>query len=281
MLVASDGYFETLGIGLKRGRTFTPRDGADSVQVAVISEAMAETFWPGADPVGRTFLFGGSDAYEVIGVVADVREAAIERAPGPQMYFPMKSNIGANVAIVARGVAGGSASEDATDAAMLAALVRAVRRVDPAQAIYNVRMMDDVIGASTRSRRANTMLIGVFGALGLLIAAIGVYAVLSNLVAQREREFGIRTALGAAPRDVLALVGREVVLVAILGLTVGTAAAWAAARVMTGLVYGVEVRDGLTFALAPAVLLVAAFVAAAGPLRRAMRVEGASVLRGE
>ncbi len=272
MLVASDGYFETMGITLRRGRTFTPRDGADSVAVAVISEAMAKAYWPDRDPIGRTFLFGGRQTYRVIGIVADVREAGVEREPGPQMYFPMKSNIGQNAAVVARGANGPS---------LLAAMSRAVRAVDPSQAIYNVRMMDEVIGASTRSRRANTLLIGAFGALGLLIAAVGVYAVLSNLVTQRAREFGIRTALGASPRDVLALVGREVVLVAAVGLAVGTGAAWAAARVMTSLVYGVEVRDAVTFVAAPAALLLATMVAAAGPIRCAMRVEAGTVMRAD
>jgi putative ABC transport system permease protein len=272
MLVASDGYFETMGIAVRRGRTFTPRDGMDSVAVAVISEGMARAFWPELDPIGRTFLFGGREAYRVIGVVADVREAGVEREPGPQMYFPMRSNIGANAAVVARGASG---------PALLSAMTRAVRSVDPSQAIYNLRTMDEVIGASTRSRRANTLLIGAFGALGLLIAAVGVYAVLSNLVTQRGREFGIRAALGATPRDVMALVGREVVFVAAVGLAAGTGAAWAAARVMAGLVYGVEVRDTLTFVVAPAALLVATLVASAAPVRRAMRVEAGGVLRAD
>jgi putative ABC transport system permease protein len=273
-LIASDGYFETLGIRLVEGRTFTPRDGTDSVQVAVISEAMAKTFWPGVSPIGRTFVFGGDGPpWEVVGVVADVRERGVETEPGPQMYMPMRSQIGANVAVLVRGTS--------SDAELLGALVRAVRRVDPAQATYNLRMMDEVVGASTRSRRANTILIGVFGALGLLIAAVGVYAVLSNLVAQRAREFGIRAALGAAPRDVMVLVGREVVIVALAGLAVGTGAAWAAARLMSGMVYGVEVHDPVTFIAAPAALAAAALMAAAGPVRRAMRVEPVEVMRGE
>jgi putative ABC transport system permease protein len=273
-LIASEGYFETLGIPLRHGRTFTARDGADAAQVAVISESMARTYWPEVSPLGRTFLFGGDGPpFEVIGVVADVRERGVETTAGPQMYMPMRSQIGTNVAVLARGTA--------SEAELLGALVRAVRRVDPAQAIYNVRMMEEVIGTSTRSRRANTLLIGVFGALGLLIAAVGVYAVLSNLVAQRGREFGIRAALGAGPRDVMVLVGREVAVMSLVGIAIGTGAAWAAARVMAGLVYGVDVRDGFTFLAAPAVLLVAALVAAAGPVRRAMRVEAASVMREE
>jgi putative ABC transport system permease protein len=235
---------------------------------------MARTYWPEVSPLGRTFLFGGDGPpFEVIGVVADVRERGVETTAGPQMYMPMRSQIGTNVAVLARGTA--------SEAELLGALVRAVRRVDPAQAIYNVRMMEEVIGTSTRSRRANTLLIGVFGALGLLIAAVGVYAVLSNLVAQRGREFGIRAALGAGPRDVMVLVGREVAVMSLVGIAIGTGAAWAAARVMAGLVYGVDVRDGFTFLAAPAVLLVAALVAAAGPVRRAMRVEAASVMREE
>jgi ABC-type antimicrobial peptide transport system permease subunit len=185
----------------------------------------------------------------------------------------MRSQIGTNVAVLARGAAG--------DGELLAALTRAVRRVDPTQAIHNLRMMDEVVGASTRARRANTILIGTFGALGLLIAAVGVYAVLSNVVAHRRREFGIRTALGASPRDVLALVGKEILIVAIVGLAIGTGAAWVAARVMSGLVYGVTVHDAFTFVAAPVVLIASAVIAAAGPARRAMQVQPAEVMRGD
>jgi predicted permease len=271
-LVASDGYFEAMGIALRSGRTFSATDGSGSAQVAVISETMAATYWPDAVPVGRTFLFGGDGPpVEVIGVAADVREANLEGEPGPQMYFPTRTNIDLNLALVVRG-AGSPGS-------LLASLTRAVRTVDPAQAVYNVRTMDEVVGASLASRRANTVLITLFGLLALLIAALGVYAVTSNAVAQRTREFGIRAALGATRGDLLRHVGAEMVMVIAGGVITGAGLAWAASRAMTGLVYGVTVRDASTFVAAPLVLIAAAVAASVVPARRALRVEPAVVMR--
>ncbi len=273
-LVASDGYFEAMGIALRRGRYFSPDDGTGSTSVAVISEAMAKVYWPNVDPVGRTFLFGGDGPpVHVVGVVADVREAGVEKEPDPQMYFPARSNLDANLALVVR------STGQATD--LLTALPRIVQRVDPTQPVYNVRLMGDVIGASTAARRANTLLIALFGVLALLIAALGVYAVTANAVAQRTRELGIRSALGATRRDLAWHVGSELTLVVTLGVLAGTALAWAASRVMAGLVYGVTVHDLATFATAPLVLVLAALIATIVPARRAMRVEPVEVMRGD
>ena len=273
-LVASDGYFEAMGIVLRRGRYFSPNDGTGSTSVALISDAMAKAYWPNVDAVGRTFLFGGDGPpVQVVGIVADVREAGVEKEPQPQMYFPARSNLDANLALVVRGTG------QATD--LLSALPRIVQRVDPAQPVYNVRLMDDVIGASTAARRANTLLIALFGVLALLIAALGVYAVTANAVAQRARELGIRSALGATRRDLAWHVGSELTLVVTLGVLAGTALAWAASRVMEGLVYGVTVHDLATFAAAPVVLMLAALVATVVPARRAMRVEPVEVMRGD
>jgi predicted permease len=228
-LVASDGYFESMRIRLKRGRYFASHEADENV--AIISESMAKIYWPEVDPVGRTFLFGGDPPpLTVVGVVADVREAGLEREPGPQMYLLANRNLGTNAAIIARG------SGNLSDAALLAALRQAVRNVDPAQAVYNVRMMDQVIGTSMAARKANTLLITLFGVLAVLIAVLGVYAVAANAVAQRAREFGIRIALGASRADVLRHVSGEMIAVVTGGVFVGAAIAWAASRVMTGLV---------------------------------------------
>jgi putative ABC transport system permease protein len=273
-LIASEGYFEAMGIALRRGRTFSATDGVDSTQkVAVISEAFARTFWPDADPLGRTFLFGGEDRYTVIGVVADVREANLEREGGPQMYFPIRSNLDMNTAIVARGTL--------APATLLQVLGQSVRAVDATQAVYNLRSMSDVIGSSIAPRKANTLLISLFAGLALFIAALGVYAVSANAVARRTREFGIRAALGATWRDLLLQVQGETAAVVVIGVALGATLAWAASRVMAGLVYGVDVHDAGSFALAPLVLLLAAVVATIVPARRAMRVQPAEVMRAE
>jgi predicted permease len=271
-LVASDGYFEAMGIPLEHGRLFDRGDGANDV--AVVSRSMARIYWPDVDAVGRTFLFGGEGPpITVIGVVADVREAGLERDPGPQMYLLARRNLGSNVAIVLRG--------SRATGALLTALRRAVRNADPAQAVYNVRMMEDVVGASMAARRANTTLLTLFGVLAVLIAVLGVYAVTANAVAQRSREFGIRAALGATRRDLLRLVGGEMIVVVTVGVLAGAAIAWAASRVMTGMVYGVTVHDPRVFAIAPTVLALAALAATIVPARRAMRVEPVEVMREE
>ena len=273
-LVASDGYFESLGIRLRSGRLFS--SGEPNENIAIISKAMADIYWPDADPIGRTFLFGGDPPpLTVVGVVDDVREAGLEREPGPQMYLLARRNISANVAIVARG------AEGTSDATLLAALRQAVRNVDPAQAVYNVRMMDQVVGSSIAARKANTLLITLFGVLAVLIAVLGVYAVAANAVAQRNREFGIRAALGATKSDLLRHVSGEMLVVVTGGVLAGAAIAWAASRVMTGLVYGVTVHDVGVFATAPLLLAVAAFAATIVPARRAMRVEPVEVMREE
>ena len=273
-LVASDGYFEAMGIQLRSGRLFS--SGETDENIAVISKAMADIYWPNASPLGRTFLFGGDPPpLTVVGVVDDVREGGLEREPGPQMYLLARRNLSANVAIVARGAGNSS------DAALLAALRQAVRNVDPAQPVYNVRMMDQVIGASMAARKANTLLITLFGLLAVLIAVLGVYAVAANAVAQRAREFGIRAALGATRADLLRHVSGEMLVVVTGGVLAGAAIAWAASRVMTGLVYGVTVHDVGVFGTAPVVLILAAIAASIVPARRAMRVEPVEVMREE
>jgi ABC-type antimicrobial peptide transport system permease subunit len=252
----------------------TASDGAGTKSVAVISESMARTFWPGRNPIGRTFLFGGDGPpVEVIGVVADVREGGLELEPGPQMYLPFRANADADLAIVARG--------SGAPAGLLAGLTRAVREVDPAQPVYNVRTMDQVVDASIAARKANTLLISMFGALALLIAALGVYAVTANAVSQRMREFGIRAALGATRSDLFRHVGGEMVVVVGGGIVVGAGLAWAASRLMQDLLYAVDIHDLRTFTGAPIVLVTAAIVATLIPALRAVRVHPVEVMRAE
>jgi predicted permease len=277
MLTASEGYFRALGIRLLEGRTFTATD-ADSLapQVAIISETMAKRFWPGTKPLGRTFRLStapDAPAITVIGVVSDVREGSLEKNPDSQMYSPIAKGMPVNVAIVVHGTL--------APGAFLSRLVAAVREVDPAQAVYNVRMMEDVVGASVAPRRANTLLISLFAALALLLAALGVYAVVAYGVSQRAREFGIRTALGARGRDLLSLVAREMVWVTVTGLGIGLAGAWALTQVLQSLLYGVGAHDPLTFVLVPFVLVVPAAIATLVPARRALRVNPVDVMRAD
>jgi predicted permease len=272
-LMASGGYFTTMGIPVKRGRTFTAADDSLAPPVAVISESMARKFWPGVDPVGRSFTMMSPDPITIVGVVADVRERTLESDPTPQMYFPIAEQTPGNVAIVVRSTL--------PPAALLARMKESVRAVDPTQAIYNVRTMDEVVGNSVAPRRTNTILISAFAVLALLLSAIGIYAVVSYGVSQRIREFGIRTALGATGGELVRLVTGEMAWVTAIGLAAGIAGAWALSRVLTSMIYGVSVHDPWTFTVAPLVLVVPVVVAAVVPARRAARVNPVEVMRAE
>lgn len=273
-LVATEGYFRALGIDLLRGRLFTPADDSTSAPVAVISGQTAENWWPGMDPLGRTFSYGrDGPRITVVGVVADVRETSLESDPTPQVYQSGHSAPPGNVAFVVRGTL--------PPATLMSRLQDALRSAAPSQAFYNARMMEDVIGASVAPRRTSTVLIGLFGGLALVLAALGVYAVVSYGVAQRTREFGIRSALGARGSDLVSLVSREMAATVGVGLLAGLAGAWALSRVVASLLYEVQARDPATFVAVPLVLIVPAIIATLIPALRAARVSPTEVMRAD
>ncbi len=223
--------------------------------------------------MGKTFTAGSETPSTVVGVVADVREFRLDEEPLPQMYSPMAQGIPPSLALVARGTL--------APAALLNALRNAVRSVDPAQAVYAVRTMDDVLGRSLAPRRTNTLLISIFAALAFVLAAVGVAAVVGYGVTQRHRELGIRAALGASGSNLLTLLSREMAVVVLIGIGAGLAGAWALARVLSSLIYGVGIHDPATFVAVPVLLLVAAAVATLVPARRALRVDPVEVMRAE
>jgi predicted permease len=273
-LYASGGYFSALGIPLLRGRTFTPADDSLAPRVAIVNETMAATYLPGLDPIGRRLrVLDDSIPVTIVGVVADVREAGLDRDPPPQVFFPIDAQPPLNVALVARGTL--------PPRALLARLTEAVRSADPAQPVFNVRMMDEVVGASVAPRRTNTILIVTFAGLALILAALGVYSVVAYGVAQRTREFGIRAAFGATGRDIVGLVSREMLVVVAIGTVSGLVAAWALTRVLATLLYGVEPRDATTFAIVPLLMLPPAVLAILLPAFRATRVSPSEVMRGD
>jgi len=272
-LQASGGYFKTLGISLLRGRTFTTSDDSLAPPVAVINMAMAKTWWPDRDPIGQKFVTAARAPVTVVGIVADLRERSLEGDVRPQMYFPIDDATPANLALIARSKL---PPED-----FLPRLRAAVRAVDATQAVYNVRMMDDVIATSLAPRRTNTTLIALFGALALMLSSFGIYAVVSHSVTRRAREFGIRAALGATQSDIAALVGRELLVMLGVGVALGLAGAWVLSRVIAALLYGVEPHDLGTFLVVPAVLTIPALIAGWPPARRAMGVSPMEVMRAE
>src|SRR6185436_18730100 len=241
----------------------------------VINKRMAEIYWPRLNPIGKQIYFGGDTTvtYAVVGMVADVREGSADSPPPPQMYFSTLNRGFGNLALVAR------SSLPASD--LLRRLTAAVRQASPSQAVFNVRMMDEVVSKSVAPRRTNTMLIALFGALALVLSAFGVYAVVSYSVAQRAREFGIRAALGAERADILALVGGDMTRLIVVGLVIGMFGAWMLSRVLSSLLYEVGAHDFATFAVVPIILLLPAAMATLIPTFRAMRVSPTEVMRAE
>jgi putative ABC transport system permease protein len=270
-LYASSGYFRAIGMPIIAGRSLTPADDSLAPSVAVINETMAKMYWPGVNPIGRTFqLF---NRVTVVGIAHDVRESRLSDEPLPQMYLSIYTTVPATIALVARGAL--------PPAQLLAAMQAAVRSVDPSQAVYHLRTMAEVTSASVAPRRTNTLLISLFAGLALLLASLGVYAVVSHGVSQRSREFGIRTALGATGNDLVSLISREMIGTVVAGLVAGLVGAWALTHLAESMFFGVQMHDTATFVLVPLALLVPAVLATILPARRALRVNPAEVMRAD
>lgn len=268
MLQATPGYFKTLGVPLIGSDLPAVADTAR--RVAVVNRALAEKLWPGENPIGKTF--GWADMKEtVIGVVGDVRTTGLDRSPQPQMYTPLARGPQDYGALAVRGAL--------PVPTLLGYLRQAVAAVDAAQPLYELRSMEEVVERSVAPRRTNTILLTTFGALALVLAAVGVYAVLSYGVAQRTREIGVRMALGAQRRDVLALVVREGLLLATLGIAIGLVGAYALSRTLGSMLYQVNPHDVRIFVTAPVVLAIVALVATLAPALRATRVDPMAALR--
>jgi putative ABC transport system permease protein len=273
-LMASSGYFDALGIHVLAGRRFSVADDSLAPRVAIVSASMARKYWPSTNAVGRIFRLGPADKpITVVGVVANVRESSLESDPDSQMYFPISQQTPANVAIVARGTL--------EPAKLLTLLTNAVRVADRSQAVYNVKMMEDVVGASVAPRRTNMMLISIFAGVAVVLSALGVYAVVAYGVAQRTRELGIRSALGANASNLVALVAGELVWVAVAGVTVGLGGAWALSALVSTMLVGISPHDPATYIAVPLALLLPAAVAALVPAHRAAHVDPTVVLRTE
>jgi predicted permease len=270
-------YFRAMQIRMLAGRPPLPvaiPEGShqEDYDEVVISEALARIYWPDRSPLGERLTWPGG-TFLIVGVVADVRPTTLESEFIPQTYTAMMGSPDMNGALIVRGP--GDPGELAT------LLVDAVHAVAPTQAVYNVRSMEQVIDGAIQSRRTNTFLITAFGALALALASVGVYGVMAFSVARRTREIGIRIALGARGGRVMRAVMREGLALALIGTAVGLGGAWALARVMESLLYGVTTRDPLTFVVAPVALLAFALVAALVPAWRATRVNPVDAIRTE
>jgi predicted permease len=274
-MMVSGGYFPALGIPIIQGRPFTMADDSAAPPVAIVDLSTARKYFPNGDALGHLISLGGNDPpATIVGVAADV----LDEEPGrdsriPQLYFPLAATPPASVSLVARGAL--------TDRQLQSAVLTAVRSVDRTQPVYDIRMMQDVVHDSGAPRRTNMELMTLFAVLALALAAFGTYAVISQAAAQRQREFGIRAALGAQRGDLILLASHELAWVVAVGITVGLGVSWMAARAAATMLYHVAPHDLPTFAAVLAVLVTVALVATLAPAIRAARANPADVIRTE
>jgi putative ABC transport system permease protein len=279
--VATAEYFSTLGIPLRRGRLFSADDRAGSTPVVVITEAAAKQHFQGEDPIGKKITLGWGRGPgtpraggEVVGIVGNVKAEGLDETDPPQIYLPYAQWPVQGMAVVLK---------TALPAASVAdAVRREVYAVDPWLPVSNVRTLEEVLARSVSQPRFYMTLLAVFAGVALALAAIGIFGVLSYAVAQRTREIGIRMALGARDRAVVALIVRHALLLAVAGVAVGTFAAWILSKsMMAGLLFGTDPRDPATFSAVALTLTAVALLAAYVPARRATRVDPIVALRAE
>jgi putative ABC transport system permease protein len=275
--VSSD-YFEAMGIPLLRGRGFTDRDRLGAPPVAVVNETMARRFFPDEDPIGRRIQLGmGSDSFgEIVGIVGDVKHYGLDTDAPPQTYEPSLQRPFPTMTVVIRTEGNAEGLEG-----MIAAVRREVLSGDRDQPLSRVATFEELLADSVVRERASMRLLMIFGAVALLLAAVGIYGVVAYSVAQRTREFGIRMAFGASVGTVLRLVVGQSVTLALSGVAVGVAASFAVTRAMTGLLFGVTPTDSTTFTIVPLVLVAVSSLAGFVPALRATRVDPLVALREE
>ena len=268
------GLFGALEIPVLAGRDFTEREMTDTTSVALINQTLARKEFPNEDPVGRRITLGETEHYTIIGVVGDVRQGGLDRDPLPEIHLPARA--GANpidLTLVVR-----AASEPAT---LTPAIRDLLRQADPGQAMFNEMTMDEVIVTSLTSRRLNLWLFGTFAAVALILSVTGLYGVIAYLVNQRTREIGVRVALGARPRDVVAMVMRQGGVLVAVGLGIGLLGAAGITRLIAAMLYGVSPRDPMTFGVVTGVLGMAGLLATLVPARRAARIDPMLAMRSE
>ena len=265
-------YHQTLRIPLRSGRLFESTDREGSPNVAIINDAAAKTFFPGEDPVGRTVVVARADR-TVVGVVADVRQWSLEESTQAEVYLPMaQGRPGTGYLVIRTG-------EDPR--AVLPAIRAAVLDVLPDVPLRYVATMDELVARQTAQRRLNMLMLGLFGVLGLVISAVGVYGVMAYAVSQRTREIGVRMALGATRSQVMGMIFANASLLIIAGLVCGGVGAWFLSASAKAFLYGLEPNDVRAFVAAGVALSLAAIAASAIPARRAASVDPTVALRAE
>ncbi|HEX2268653.1 MAG TPA: ABC transporter permease [Pyrinomonadaceae bacterium] len=268
----NQNYFQAMRIPLLRGRNFTEQEVRQGDKVLVVSQQLVDTVFPNEEPLGKRLLTVVDDKpYEIIGVVGDIHHRSLEFQPYAALYMPTRQTGGMSVVI----------RTESDPLSLVPAIREQVKAIDPDQPIAAIRTMDEWIDSSVAGPRYRTTLFGMFAVLAMILAATGIYGVMSYSVAQRTHEIGVRMALGARRFDVLRLVVRQGMMLVLIGLGVGLAGAFALTRVMSSLLFGVTAKDPLTFVAVAGLLSVVALLACYIPARRATKVEPLEALRYE
>ena len=280
--VVTPGYFEAMGVPLRRGRFIVARDGADAPAAVVINDTLADTYFAGRDPIGQQIRMSGGERpwMAIVGVVGDVRHGGLDAPAGPQVYMPhaqfipfWRDTTVRSLSVVIRA--------DGDPEAVAAAARARVRELDPNLAVAAVTPMVQVLARAVAPRRLQAQLVAVFAGIALALALVGTYGVLAYHITERTREFGVRMALGARAGQIMRMVVRQGMAPAVAGVLVGLAGAAALTRVLGTLLFETEPLDPVAFGGTAAALLAAALAACLVPAHRATRVDASAALRAE
>ena len=272
--IVSPDYFRTMGISLVQGRLFDERDRKGEPETVIVDEALAERFWPNENPLGKRMQRGGSDSWRtVVGVISDAKEYSSEMEPPIAVYYPFEQVAARNMYLVVR------TTSDPVQ--MSSAITREIQAADPELPVFDVNSMDQRLHDSLARRRFSMILLSAFSAFAVVLAAIGIYGVMSYSVNQRTHEIGIRMALGAQRGNIVQLVIRQAVILVSFGLAIGLAGAFALTRVMSSLLYGISATDRFTFVIVSLMLGGTALLASFIPAHRATKVDPMVALRCE
>ena len=274
--LVSEDYFQAMGIPLLRGRGFREQDTASTPLVAVINQTLARTYFSGTDPIGKRLLWGDRAPFTIVGIAGDVKFSALDADVAPMIYmsnFQVSSGVSRHAVFVVR--------TSGDPASLASAASGTIWSVDKDLPVFGVTTMNEVLAASVAQRRFSMSLLGGFAVLALLMAAIGLYGVLSYSVSQRMHEMGLRMALGASARDLMRLVVGQGMRVVLAGIGAGLLASLGATRLLSGMLFGVSPLDPFTFVTVAGVLAASALLASIVPARRATRVDPIVALRYE
>ncbi|HEX8144503.1 MAG TPA: ABC transporter permease [Pyrinomonadaceae bacterium] len=278
LLMVSPDYFRALGIPLVRGRYFNETDTADAPPVVIVNETLARQFFPGQDPVGKRFRQGGAEQdqpfMQIVGVVGDVKYEGLEAKVQPAFYEPFLQSPWSDMYLAVQ-------SSTTDPLTLVPAIRQEVAALDKDVPVAAINTMDQLLFKSVAQPRFRTLLVAIFSAMALLLAAIGIYGVISYSVAKRTHEIGIRMALGAQRRDVLKMIVGQGMVLTLIGVLIGVAAALLVTRFMSGLLYGVTATDPLTFIAVSLMLALVALLATVIPAHRATKVDPMEALRYE